>query len=225
VTRVLLIDDHPIVLQGLRQLLRDAGIEDVLEAADLVAGYRLYRRHRPDVVVIDLAMPGSGLGGLLVIRRIRLHDPHVGILVFSMHGDPVLVSRALEAGANGYLVKDTDSAHLLEAFEAVRAGNPYLSHDLAMKVALLGRRDQQSPMKELTPREIQTLALLAEGKPYGAIAGELNVSYKTVANTCSQLKAKLGVATLPELMRFGLQYLAMPPLGLDLRSAKKKRQS
>jgi two-component system, NarL family, invasion response regulator UvrY len=204
---VLIIDDHPIVVQGCRRVLKDAGVADVLDARDLVSGYRLYRRHQPDVVIVDLAMQGSGLGGLTLIRRIRLHDPRARILVFTMHSDPIIVTRALQAGATGYVLKDTSSEELLKAFEKVRTGSPYLSNDLAMSVALLGTGVNRDPLAELTPRELQTLGLLAEGKPYGRIAEELGVSYKTVVNTSSQLKQKLNAKSLPELIRVAVQRL------------------
>ncbi|MGA2815793.1 MAG: response regulator transcription factor [Xanthobacteraceae bacterium] len=207
-TRVLVIDDHPIVLQGCRRMLEDAGVAAVLEARDAVAGYRLYRRHRPEVVIVDLAMQGSGLGGLELIRRISAHDPEVRILVFSMHSDPIIVARALQAGATGYVLKDTSSEALLEAFEKVRAGTPYLSNELAMQVALAHTPARQNPLAELTPRELQTLSLLAEGKPYGRIAEELNVSYKTIVNLSSQLKQKLDSRNLPELIRTAVQLLS-----------------
>src|SRR3981081_2831049 len=102
---VLIIDDHPIVLQGCRRMLEDAGVETVLEARDAKSGYRLYHRHRPDVVIVDLSMQGSGLGGLDVIRRMRSHDPRTRILVFSMHSDPIIAARALEAGATCPVLK------------------------------------------------------------------------------------------------------------------------
>src|SRR6185437_16010636 len=163
-TSVLVIDDHPIVLQGCRRMLQDAGVTTVYEARDAASGYRLYRRHRPQVVIADLAMEGSGLAGLPLIRRIRAHDPDVRILVLSMHSDPIIVSRALEAGANGYVLKDTSSEELLKAFAKVQAGTPYLSGDLAMQVALAHTSARQNPLAELTPRELQILSLLAEGK-------------------------------------------------------------
>lgn len=206
-TSVLIIDDHPIVVQGCRRVLKDAGVDDVRDARDLVSGYRLYRRHRPDIVIVDLAMEGSGLGGLTLIRRIKLHDPRARILVFSMHSEPIIVTRALQAGATGYVLKDTSSEELLKAFDKVRSGSPYLSGDLAMQVALLGTGAKRDPLADLTPRELQTLGLLAEGKPYGRIAEELNVSYKTVVNTCSQLKQKLNAKNLPELIRAAVQLL------------------
>jgi len=202
-TSVLIIDDHPIVLQGCRRMLEDAGVKTVLEARDATSGYRLYRRHRPDVVIVDLAMQGGGLRGLDVIRRMRSHDQRSRILVFSMHSDPIIAARALEAGATGYVLKDSDE--LMKAFDQVRTGTPYLSNDLAMQVALVRTGVRANPLADLTPRELQMLSLLAEGKPYGRIADELNVSYKTVVNTCSQLKQKLNAKNLPELIRVAVQ--------------------
>src|SRR5262245_28196956 len=190
-TSGLIVDDHPIVLQGCRRVLHDAGVETLFEARDIVAGYRLYRRHRPDVVVVDLALQGSGLAGLSLIRRIKMHDAHARILVFSMHSDPAIVTRALQAGATGYVLKDTSSQELVDAFDKVRVGKSFLSNDLAMQVALSRTAPRRDPLAELTPRELQMLGLLAEGKNYGHIADDLSVSYKTVVNTCAQLKQKL----------------------------------
>jgi two-component system, NarL family, invasion response regulator UvrY len=126
-TSVLIIDDHPIVLQGCRRMLEDAGVKTVLEARDVTSGYRLYRRHHPDVAIVDLAMQGGGLGGLDVIRRMRSHEPRTRILVFSMYSDPIVAARALEAGATGYVLKDTSSDELMKAFDQVRTGTPYLA--------------------------------------------------------------------------------------------------
>ena len=207
-TRVLVVDDHPIVLQGCRRMLQDAGINDVFEAPDPETGYRLYCSHNPEVVIVDLGMQDKGLSGLELIRRIRGHDAHVRILVFSMHSDPVIVARALQAGATGYAVKDTSAEKFIEAFQSVRTGTPYLSGELAMQVALANTPARQNPLAELTPRELQALSLLAEGKPYGRIAEELNVSYKTVVNLSAQLKQKLDARNLPELIRTAVQLVS-----------------
>jgi two-component system invasion response regulator UvrY len=169
-TRVLVIDDHPIVLQGCRQLLEDAGIKQIIQAQSLADGFRLYRAHKPDLIIVDLAMRTGALGGLSFIRRLRLHDPGTPILVFTMHSDPVIVSRALEVGATGYVLKDTSSDEVLKAFQKVRENRPYLSHDLASEVAFMEARGTSNPLKRMTVRELQTLALVAEGKPYGVIA-------------------------------------------------------
>lgn len=209
-TSVLIVDDHPIVLQGCRRMLQDAGVAEVIEARDVISAYRLYRRNRPDVAIIDVGMQDKGLGGLELIRRISTHNPHARILVFSMHSEPVIVARALQAGAIGYVVKDTSAENFIEAFENVRIGSPYLSKDLAMQVALANTAARQNPLAELTPRELQALSLLAEGKPYSRIAAELNVSYKTVANLSAQLKQKLDARNLPELIRAAVRLVSLP---------------
>lgn len=209
-TSALIIDDHPIVLQGCRRILEDARVDTILEARDAVSGYRTYCRQKPDVVVIDLAMQGKGLNGLELIRRIKTQNARARILVFSMHSDPNIVARALEAGATGYVIKDTSSEEFVEAFEKVRAGKAHLSSELAMQVALVGVGGDANPLRDLTPREMDVLSLLAQGKPYGGIAETLNVSYKTVVNLCSQLRQKLGAKNLPELIRTAVQLLAPP---------------
>jgi len=159
-------------------------VTEVIEAADAASGYRLFSGKRPQVVIIDLGLHDSGLGGLELIRRIRADDMNVRILVFSMHSDPVVVARALQAGATGYVVKDTSPEHFIEAFKKVRAGTRYLSD------------------------ELQTLSLLAEGKSYNRIADDLNLSYKTVVNVSSQLKQKLNADNLPDLIRIAVQLLS-----------------
>src|SRR5262249_42589631 len=142
---------------------------------------------------------------------IHRHDPRTRILVFSMHGDPAIVARTLEAGAHGYVIKDTSSDELVRAFEQVMAGTPYLNGDLAMKVALARTGLKRNPLDDLTPRQLETLTLLAKGKPYGEIAKDLNLSYKTVANVCSELKHKLAAKNLPDLIRIAVQPVPDPP--------------
>ena len=210
-TTVLIIDDHPIVLQGCRRMLEDLGITEIIEASDATSGYRLFSGRRPEIVVVDLGLRNGGLGGLELIRRIRADNINVRILVFSMHSDPVIVARALQAGATGYVVKDTSPESFIEAFKKVRVGARDLSDDLAMQVAFANTSGRQNPLADLTPRELQTLSLLAEGKPYNRIADELNVSYKTVVNVSSQLKQKLNAANLPELIRIAVQMLSATP--------------
>lgn len=207
-TKVLVIDDHPIVLQGCRLLLEDIGACDVREAATLTSGYRSFHRQKPDLVIVDLGMQGRSLGGIELIRRLRLDGRKFGILVFTMHNDPIVVRRALDAGANGYVLKDSPPTALREAIQKVRAGQTYLAHSIALEVAMLGTRKNKDPIDDLTPREIQVLTLLAEGNQYSQIADALEVSYKTVANTCSQIKSKLGVTTLPQLIRVAVRWVA-----------------
>jgi two-component system, NarL family, invasion response regulator UvrY len=144
-------------------------------------------------------MREDGLGGLSLIDRIKKHNQRAGIIVFSMHREPLVVARALQAGAKGYVVKDAPFDELIKAIETVQGGNAYLSHELAMQVAM-AQNLRESPLAELTPRELRALSLLAEGKPYNQIAGDLNVSHRTVVNVSYQLKRKLGARTMQQLI-------------------------
>ena len=200
IARVLIIDDLPIVIQGLRCWLEDAHIKTVLEARDVTSGYQLFRRHHPDVVIIDLAVRGSVLGSLDVIRRMRAHNRRSCILVFTLHRNPTIAARALKAGAAGYLLKDASPDEVIKALHQVRSGNRYLSDDLAMQLALSVTGVESNPLAALSPRESQMLSLLAKGQAYSSIAKKLNVSYKTVVNTCSQLRRKLNATNLAELI-------------------------
>lgn len=192
-------------LQGCRRILEDIGIERVIEAQNIAAGYRQFLRHVPDMVVVDLSFQGSGLAGLALVERIKRCNPQARVLVLSMHSDPVVVTRALNAGATGYVIKDTSTEELVRAVNRVLKGLPYLSDDLANTIAFA----RKEPLADLTPRELQTLALLAEGKTYGSIAADLNVSYKTVVNTCWQLRQKLAVKNLQDLVRTAVRLLAV----------------
>ena len=204
-TRILVVDDHPIVLQGCRRLLEDAGFTSVVDAGDAAAGYELFCRHQPDVVIVDLAMRENGLAGLSLIERVKSRDPQARILVLSMHRDPTIVAQALHAGASGYVLKDTATEDLLTAIRTIQEGNSYLSPDLALQVVRAS--SQQNPLAELTPRELGTLSLLAAGKSYSSIAEELKVSYKTVVNTASQLRRKLEARSMPALVQKAAQLL------------------
>lgn len=206
-TKILVIDDHPIVLQGCRRVLEDAGVEDITLASNLIDGFRAYRRNKPDVIIVDLVIKKDVLGGLSFIRRLRIHDKHTPILVITMHEDPMIASQALRLGASGYILKDTSSVDIINALQAVRQGKPFLSHAIASAIAVTETKGRTNPLNGMTLRELQTLELIAQGKQYAAIAEELHVSYKTIANTCSQIKTKLGVKSLPELMRIAIDYL------------------
>jgi DNA-binding NarL/FixJ family response regulator len=147
-TSILLIDDHPMVLQGCRTVLEDAGFTEIFETGDLTAGYRLYHRRHPHIIVLDLSLQGKGLAGLKFISHIRMRDRRTPILVFSMHGDPVIVRRALDIGANGYLLKDTAPEDFLDAVSTVRRGQTFLSHQLALQLAMLGEGHSQARMTQ-----------------------------------------------------------------------------
>jgi DNA-binding NarL/FixJ family response regulator len=206
-TTILIIDDHPIVAQGCRQLIEDAGLGTSVEANSAAEAIRAVHRFNPDVVIVDLGIDGNELAGLDLIERLRAGSK-AAVLVFSMHRDPIIVSRSLNAGANGYLVKDSAATKLVEAVRAVANGQPYLDHEIAMQLALHGPDKHKRVLADLTSRELQILTLLAKGKPYSEIAGSLRVSYKTVVNSSAKLKTLLGAKTLPELIRSAMECLS-----------------
>jgi DNA-binding NarL/FixJ family response regulator len=207
-TRVLIVDDHPIMIQGCERILRDAGVSELIEARSFLSAYRHYRRHRPDLIILDLSLNGTDLSGLAFLRHVRSMDEQIPVLVFSMHGDKIIVKRAIEAGATGYLLKDTSSSEFLKAFHRVRGGGQYLAPELAAEIAFMGAKRTTDARATLTNREMEMLSLLAEGKSYSDIAAQLEISYRTVANTASQLKAKLNAKTLPELIHHAIKHTA-----------------
>ncbi|BBE74439.1 response regulator transcription factor [Oharaeibacter diazotrophicus] len=199
-TRVLIVDDHPIVLQGCRRLMEEHGACAVEVAERFPQAFRAWRRQRPDVIIVDIGMPNRTLAGLSFVRRLRAIDRTLPILVFSMHGEPSVVRKALAAGATGYVHKDAPPTEILTAVDRVRRGVRYLTGDLALQVALAPEPAARIELKDFTRREQEILTLLAEGRSYGEIAEELGISYKTVANVSSILKSKLDAETLPELV-------------------------
>jgi two-component system, NarL family, invasion response regulator UvrY len=200
-TSVLIVDDHPIVLQGCRRILEDARIRTIFEASDTATGYELFRKHRPDVVVIDLSIRNSVLEGLSLIRRINADKRRVPIVVLSMHRDPNIVSQAFEVGAMAYVVKDAAPEELVKAIREVQKGNRYLEHSFATDLAFSRTPSRPHLLSDLTPRELDVLTLLAEGKSYSFIAQKLSISYKTVANISWQLKKRLEADNLHALVQ------------------------
>jgi len=200
--RVLIVDDHPIVVSGCKALLQaEPGIE-VFDAADGNSGYAAYFARRPDVAVIDLNLPG--MSGLELCRRILLREPDARIIVFSMNDDPVFAARAIEAGAKGYVAKNDDPLLFAEAVRRVAAGGVYLHPDMAREIAFLRAGANASPVSALSAREQEILRLLAAGKTMAEIADDLRVSYKTVANNCTQIRQKVGARSAMDLMRIAI---------------------
>jgi two-component system, NarL family, invasion response regulator UvrY len=202
--RVLLVDDHAIVLEGYRRLLdRAAGIAVVAEAADSRAGYQRYKDEQPDVAVIDLSMPGRG--GIDLIGQILAWDAAARIVVFSMHQDPAFVLKAFQAGARGYVTKSSKPALLVEAIREVAAGRRLISPDVSQDLALARVGGGAGPFDQLSPREFEILQHLLRARSSDDIAATLNLSPKTVANYHSLIKQKLGVNSDMELLYLGLR--------------------
>jgi DNA-binding NarL/FixJ family response regulator len=204
---ILIVDDHPIVLQGCRRVLEDMDFNEIYEVRESAAACRSFESHDPDLVILDLAMDGKGLAGLKLIERMLSHKRSARILVFTMHRDPIIVVSALKAGALGYTLKDSSSSDLNDAILKVMAGKHYLSHELALQVALMEAPGNKTPLDDLSTRELEVLTQLAKGQSYNAIAERLHVSYKTVANCAGQLKQKFTVSSLPELVSVAVKHL------------------
>jgi DNA-binding NarL/FixJ family response regulator len=199
--KLLLVDDHAIVRAGLRRLLAsvDAGIAEAASGREALIRYR---EDRPDVVVLDLSLPG--IGGLELLQRLIIEDANACVLVFSMHAEAIYASRALQAGARGYMSKNATPEELLIAIRRLAEGGRYIESEIAQEMALNMTPDGH-PLRNLTERDLEILRLLGEGRSLAEIAAELGVGYKTIANTCSQIKAKLGVARTADLIRLSIE--------------------
>ena len=200
--RVLIVDDHPIVVSGCKALLAAQASVEVFEAADGASGYAAFFAHRPDVAVIDLNLPGQS--GLELSRCILQKEPEARLILFSMNDDPVFAARAIEAGAKGFIAKNDDPLLFAGAVRQVFEGGVYLHPDMAREIAFLRKGTNASKLTELSARELEILRLIAAGKTMAEIADALNISYKTVANNSTQLKQKLGARNPAELMRIAL---------------------
>lgn len=202
--RVILVDDHAVVRAGYRLLLSQTpGIEIIAEAETGEEACDKYRQLGPAVVVMDLNLPG--IGGLAAIRHILARDPAARILVFSIHDEPVYVSRALDAGALGYISKSCPPGMLVEAVIITAAGKPFLEPAIAQRLKASDRELTAAPLGQLTAREFDILCQLARGLSARETAEELRLSAKTVSNYLTSIKGKLDVNTTAELVRLAYQ--------------------
>jgi two-component system, NarL family, invasion response regulator UvrY len=199
--KILLVDDHEIVRSGLRNLLTSALDAQIVEAATGRDALVRLRRDHPDLALLDLNLPG--IGGLELLRRMLLEDKAVRIVVLSMHAEPLYAERAMALGARGYLSKNTSAEELLTAVRRVADGGRYIENEIAQALALRTTAPGRD-LRDLTERDLEIMRLLAEGMSLAEIADALGIGYKTVANGCSQIKAKLGVTRTSELVRLAM---------------------
>jgi len=191
---ILLVDDHPVVREGYRRLLeRTPGYRVVAEADDAASAYQAYRKWKPDVVVMDLSLPG--VGGIEALRHIRQWDRAARILVFTMHGGAGFALKAFEAGAAGYVTKGSDAAELVRSVAIVAKGGRALSDDVAREIAAERLAHLKPRLDELSPRETEILRLIASSWSAEEISASLHLSLKTVRNYHYQIKAKVGART------------------------------
>jgi len=204
---VLLADDHAVVRDGLRALLEaQTDIEVVGDAANGREVLRLAQQLHPDVVVMDIAMPE--LNGVEATQQMHDAYPSTQVLILSMHSTTEHIFRALQAGARGYLLKDSAGAEVVDAVRVVHAGRRYLSQKIAATVIddYIAERHRASPLESLSSRERQILQLVAEGKSSAEIATILFLSPKTVDTYRSRLMHKLDIGDLPSLVKFAIQH-------------------
>jgi DNA-binding NarL/FixJ family response regulator len=201
--RILVVDDHPIVASGCRAVLADEPEIVLLEACDAESGERAFIAERPDICVIDINLPT--VSGFELARRILVRDASARIIMFSMNDDPVFAARAIAIGAKGYVSKTGDPHDLVDAIREVGKGGEYLPPAMARSIAFAGPALAQSPLSKLTAREMEILRLLSAGKSLSEVAWLVHSSYKTVANTSSIMRQKLGVRTSVELVRFAIE--------------------
>jgi DNA-binding NarL/FixJ family response regulator len=199
---ILIVDDHAIVRAGLRRLLRGLFEGEVLEAATGREALALARGQDLDLVLLDMNLPE--LGGLELLNRLAAVAPNLPVLVLSMHAEPLYVTRAMDAGARGYVSKNIAPDELVAAIKQVASGGRYVEGELAQAL-VLNPAPATEPLEQLTPRDLEIVRLLARGRSLSEIADALGLGYKTIANTCTQIKAKLGVNRTADLVRVALE--------------------
>ncbi len=200
--KLLIVDDHSVVREGLIRLLSNSMDAVILEARCSDTALSVFRAEAPDLVILDLNLPGAG--GLDVLKRMMAEAPRTRVLIFSMHSNPSYVMRAMQAGAQGYVTKSASADELLDAIQQVMAGGRYLQRDLVTELAsssVWGR----GPKQPLSSRELDILRLLAQGHTLSEIATRIGVSYKTIANSCTGIKEKLSVERTGDLIRIAVE--------------------
>jgi DNA-binding NarL/FixJ family response regulator len=210
--KVLVVDDHSVVREGLRRVLEeDSGgdLRVVAEAANGAEAVERAIREKPDVVLLDLTMPGPGGSGLAVVRTLRDRAPDVRVLILSVHDDREYVLESVRAGAHGYLRKDSSPAEIRQAIHAVCAGDSFFSPPVARHLAAAVQDGSQRPagsLAALTARERDVLVGVASGRTNRETAAALGISVRTVETHRDSLMRKLGIHTVAELTRFALEH-------------------
>ena len=208
--KILIADDHPMVRRGLKALLdNEPGFNVIGEAADGLTAIQLVERLQPDVVVVDLMMPG--LGGLEVIRQIGLRTPKARCVVLSMHSDEAYFLKALQLGALGYVLKDADESELIQAVSNASKGKRFLSAALSERLveALINKTNidpELDPYETLTTREREVMQMAAQGDSNVDIANRLQISFRTVSTHRANLMKKLGLHNQTDLVRYAIEH-------------------
>jgi two-component system invasion response regulator UvrY len=203
-TKVLLVDDHELVRAGFRRLLEDGEkFTVVAESGSGEQAVQDFNKHHPDVVVMDISMPG--IGGVGAIERIVAREPNARILVLSVHEDSVFTTRAMQAGALGFIPKRSAPEEMLKAVEMVAQGKTCIAPEIAQQLAMQKLTGSENPLDVLSQREFEVFRLLAEGKTVNDIADILSLSPKTVGTHHTNIKQKLNVSNSAELARLAIR--------------------
>ena len=201
--QVMLIDDHQIIREGLRNILEDKPDYILVnEASSAEMAYELCSKHLPDMLIIDLALPGTG--GIELLRRLKKRWPKLKIMVFSAYSNPQLVKRAMEAGALSYVTKSSARNSVIEAIESTCQGQRFISPDLLHISDNRASGSKQSPLQNLTVKELEIFRLLTMGHSSKEIALRMFISDKTVSNNISIIKKKLGASSTLDLVHLAI---------------------
>jgi DNA-binding NarL/FixJ family response regulator len=206
--RILIVDDHPMMREGLRQLIeREADLEVCGEAEDAVAALSLAESTSPDIAVVDITLRSSN--GLELIKDLHIRAPKTAVLVLSMHDESLYAERVLRAGGRGYIMKQEGGKKIVEAIRRVLSGAVYVSDNISARIldSFSGRTQNKSAVESLTDREFEVFQLIGEGLSTTEMADKLHVSVKTIEVHRVNIKAKLNIATAQELIRFAVRWL------------------
>lgn len=210
---ILLVDDHAIVREGYRSLLnRQPGFNIIAEAETGEEAYTLFRQHNPDLVLLDLSLPGKG--GLATLCQIRKLSPKARILIFSMHQNPAMAKKAIEAGAVGYITKSSNPSTLLKAVKDTMKGGISISDDITKALALESLQGSKILINSLSTREFEILQMLVNGTSKKEVADTLCISQKTVSNHYYLIKSKLNAKNDIELIRTATEAGLVSPINL-----------
>lgn len=214
--RVMLVDDHAIVREGYRRLIEKHGdLEVVSEASDASSAYDKYKSSHPDVVVMDISMPGRG--GIDAVRQIRQWDPAARVLVFSMHANATYALQAFRAGAKGYVTKSSAPELLISAVRSVAENRPAICPEISEILAASRLAEHAKALEQLSPREFEILRMILDAKSTDEIATAFHLSSKTVANYHYAIKSKLGVSSDIDLVYFCMRHGLVAPLGVQVQ--------
>ena len=210
--KILIADDHIMLRKGLRTMLEESSYNVIGEAHNGEEVCLLFEKLRPDLLILDLDMPG--ISGLETLARILQRNDRARILILSMHDDCVFASRALQAGARGFVTKMDAPEIILEAIQKIMKGGRFINNDVALNLSIFNLEQGENPTKKLSPREFEVFKRVAEGESLSAIAEQMHIGYKTVANIQTTVRQKLGVETTGQLVHIATRYGVIKPISL-----------